>query len=187
MQRQKLKQIRRQISGEDRILHRDQLYQQFIKCFANLSYRRIASYRANDEEAAPDKIDQFLKTHNNRLYYPVLHPCRQNFLQFIEGEKKWRKNRFDLFEPEFNAYNSIAPWELDLVIAPLVGFDLDKNRLGSGGGYYDRSFAFKKQYQLKSPLLVGLAFDEQEILEKVAFETWDIKMDFIITPSRVIR
>ena len=68
----------------------------------------------------------------------------------------------------------------DVTVVPLIAFDTDLNRIGFGGGYYDR-------YLSKSDTLsVGIAFDEQqcEVFEK---EEFDVPLDMIITPTRILR
>ena len=71
----------------------------------------------------------------------------------------------------------------NIILVPLVGFDLFKNRIGYGGGYYDRTIEYleKKNEVLK----LGVAFDEQEIM-KIPKEKYDKKLDIIVTPTRLI-
>ena len=87
-------------------------------------------------------------------------------------------------EPELRSRNIIRPWLLDAVIVPIVGFDRQCNRMGTGKGYYDTIFSFKKDFV--KPQLIGIAFDEQKFF---IFNRnfWDVPMDIIITPSRVFR
>ena len=71
----------------------------------------------------------------------------------------------------------------NIILVPLVGFDLFKNRIGYGGGYYDRTIEYleKKNEVLK----LGIAFDEQETMN-IPNEKYDKKLDTIITPTRLI-
>ena len=93
------------------------------------------------------------------------------------------KNRFGILEPLFDAKKILKPEELDLVIAPLVGFDENANRLGLGGGYYDQTFAFKKQQRQNKPYLIGIAYEMQK-LASLAVMDWDVPMDMIITEEK---
>ncbi len=68
----------------------------------------------------------------------------------------------------------------DLMLVPLLAFDRYGGRLGFGGGFYDRTLAARKDV-----IAVGIAFDEQEVAH-VPMETFDQRMDWIVTPSRVI-
>jgi 5-formyltetrahydrofolate cyclo-ligase len=77
----------------------------------------------------------------------------------------------------------IQPLALDLVLTPLVGFDHKGNRLGMGGGYYDRSFAFLLRRQnWKKPRLVGLAYDFQQ-LDKLPAKNWDVPLTAVATDT----
>ena len=67
---------------------------------------------------------------------------------------------------------------LDLVLVPLVGFDGAGNRLGMGGGFYDRSFAFLGQRRWRRPRLVGVAFDLQRV-DRLPRRAWDVPLDAV--------
>lgn len=77
--------------------------------------------------------------------------------------------------------------DIDLVIIPGTGFDITGNRLGYGGGYYDRllSYESKMLANVEHIKTIALAFEEQ-IGEKIPAEPHDIKVDIIITDKRVI-
>ena len=91
-------------------------------------------------------------------------------------------NFFGLLEPDAAA-REITPNELDTVFLPLVGFDTEGNRLGMGGGYYDRTFAFLKESGATRPILVGLAHECQRV-EKLEAAAWDVPLGGIVTPGR---
>ena len=94
------------------------------------------------------------------------------------------KNRFGIKEPI--STDIINADQLDILFMPLVGFDKDKNRIGMGGGFYDRTLAFKKQQKMaKNPKLIGLAFDCQQV-EQLEVQEWDVPLDVIITPSQIL-
>jgi 5-formyltetrahydrofolate cyclo-ligase len=69
--------------------------------------------------------------------------------------------------------------QIDLVIAPGIAFDKNKNRLGRGKGYYDKYFNGKKITK------IGVCYDFQ-LLENIPVEPFDVKMDKIITPNYTI-
>lgn len=98
-----------------------------------------------------------------------------------------KPNRYGIPEPDLNEQQLLDPTELDVVLVPLVGFNRDGTRLGSGGGYYDRSFAFLNESpRRRQPLLIGVAYDFQE-LPQLRAEAWDVPLDLIVTESEVIR
>jgi 5-formyltetrahydrofolate cyclo-ligase len=70
---------------------------------------------------------------------------------------------------------------MQFVVAPLVGFDANGHRLGMGGGWYDRSFAFRRT-QPAPPWLVGAAFAVQQV-ESVMPEDWDMPLDALCSDT----
>lgn len=73
-----------------------------------------------------------------------------------------------------------GPVTPDAIIAPLVGFDRALNRLGQGGGYYDRAFA-----RFPDALRIGLGWSAQE-LDNVPADPWDLPLDIILTEAELI-
>jgi 5-formyltetrahydrofolate cyclo-ligase len=74
---------------------------------------------------------------------------------------------------------------LDIILLPLVGFDRSGNRIGMGGGYYDRTLAFVAAGNRPAPTLVGLAHSSQEV-SSVSTQKWDIPVNQIITDREII-
>ena len=72
---------------------------------------------------------------------------------------------------------------MDIVIVPAVVFDLEKNRIGFGGGYYD-TFLKKIREENKKILFIGICYDFQ-IIEKVPTEEHDVVLDFVVSESRI--
>ena len=112
---------------------------------------------------------------------PVLGKKRQ--LRFAP----WRpgtplvQNRYGIPEPDLPEDALLAPEDMRMIVLPLVGFDHDGNRLGMGGGWYDRSLAFR-QSKPAPPWLVGAGFSLQQV-EGIASETWDVRLDAICTET----
>lgn len=90
-----------------------------------------------------------------------------------------RPNRLGLIEPKGQRY-LYARW-LNVVFMPLVAFDDNGNRLGSGAGFYDRALAFRRlRRHWRGPLLIGLAFSAQQV-ESITATAQDIPLDAVIT------
>lgn len=181
--RRKLRTIRQNISPGIKEAYAKQLAENFKSIFPDFQHLNIGSYKATHEEISPKFIDHFLQKHNT-LYYPISHPFRKRGLWFGKDCGTWVKKKYQLIEPKLSLESIIAPWLLDAVIVPLVGFDHQCNRMGMGSGYYDQSFAFKQKFT--TPELIGIAFDEQR-LQSITINHWDIPMDIIITPTQVFR
>ncbi len=86
-------------------------------------------------------------------------------------------NRHGIPEPDVDTSACLQPEQMALVVLPLVGFDARCHRLGMGGGWYDRSFAFR-QSQAAPPWLVGAGFTAQR-LDHVQPQAWDVTLDAV--------
>ena len=116
-----------------------------------------------------------------RIFAPVTR--RNRLLEFREvtPETDLVRDDFGLLMPD--AGEVIAARKLDLVLTPMVAFDENRQRLGMGGGYYDRTFSFlHMRRQLLKPKLVGLAFACQKAAE-IPANPWDIRLYSVITES----
>ncbi len=88
-------------------------------------------------------------------------------------------NKYGIPEPETK--NIVYP---DVILVPLVAFDKNLNRLGYGGGYYDRLIA--KLSKKKKIVKIGLAFSVQKI-DKVPINMYDQKLDYVVTNKRIMK
>jgi 5-formyltetrahydrofolate cyclo-ligase len=96
-------------------------------------------------------------------------------------------NRYGIPEPARYRDHLLPARRLELVIAPLLGFDCACHRLGMGGGYYDRTFSFLNQRRhIHRPLLIGLAYELQRI-ESLDPQPWDVRLDAVVTENRTYR
>jgi 5-formyltetrahydrofolate cyclo-ligase len=137
--------------------------------------QRIAFYQAMPGEVDPRCLMQRALDLHKTCYLPVcdpLHRQRLFFVPYFSG-MPLKYNRYGIAEPSLKIYPPCKPFALDLVFVPLVAFDRCGNRLGSGKGYYDRTFAHQK------PQLVGLAYDFQEVPQLIP-QPWDIPLDKIV-------
>ena len=144
---------------------------------------KIALFLSQDGELSTQPAIQSLwQTAQHQVYLPVLETQDGLHMAFAEfnNNSKLKKNQFGIEEPEQPFDQHLTGAELDLVIMPLVGFDKQGNRLGMGGGYYDRSFGFKIQNPKAKPMLIGWAHSCQET-DQLSPEKWDVPLDGIIT------
>lgn len=149
--------------------------------------RRIALYLPNDGELDPRPIRTALPPRGRRWYLPVLRGHAAGRLWFVrwrDGDRL-RPNRFGIPEP-VRRHRAIVPAHtLDLVLMPLVGFDAAGQRIGMGGGFYDRSLAFlRTRVHWRRPLLVGLAHACQRV-ERIEPRPWDVPLDAVVTEAAV--
>lgn len=149
--------------------------------------KKIAIYLSCGGEVQTSLIIKDALAHNKQVYLPVLHHLHGPALLFAPfgANTNLRINRFHIPEPIVVQRKLLKPSELDLVITPLVAFDENCSRIGMGGGYYDRSFAFtdhSKQWQ--HPKLIGIAYELQKV-HNFTPEPWDIALHKIVTEKHL--
>ncbi len=163
------------------------LCKQLITSPLFLRSQRIACYFANDGEVELQPIINRIWWMKKECYLPIISQLTHNqlgFVRYLENEMLVT-NRYNIPEPKAR-HQSVPPWALDLVLLPLVAFDKSGNRLGMGGGYYDRTLAYLRQRkQWRTPRLVGIAYDFQQV-ETLTSEPWDIPLDGVVTESKMI-
>jgi 5-formyltetrahydrofolate cyclo-ligase len=153
--------------------------------------RRVALYLPNDGEIDPTPLIGWLRRRGARVHLPVLRPLSRNRLWFVHyhPDTPMATNRYGIPEPEtrHGAHRArrLPAWALDLILLPLVGFDEEGQRMGMGGGFYDRSLAFTRRPGPR-PRLIGLAHECQRVAS-LPVEPWDVPLDAIVSDARVIR
>lgn len=152
-----------------------------------LTSRRIACYLPNDGEIDTAPLIERLQRQRKTCYLPVLSRLSQDRLWFapVEPGMKYRPNRFGIPEPVVKAGARVRAQELDLILLPLVGFDSRGNRLGMGGGFYDRSLEFLRHRNCwRKPHLLGIAYDFQRI-SGLEPDPWDIPLQGVVTDQAI--
>ena len=148
------------------------------------SAARVAGYWAADGEI-PLHAWQLRLPRDVTYCLPVLHEDGSlRFAPWRAGDPV-QANRYGIPEPVVDPAALLAPDALDLVVVPLVGFDHRCHRLGMGGGWYDRSFAFRHQ-RPAPPRLVGAAFAFQQVEGELPSSNWDVQLDAVCTDLSTI-
>jgi len=141
--------------------------------------KNIACYLASRSEVDTSLIFERAWRAKKRIYVPIIEKHGQMRFVQIKRNTRLERNHFGIWEPVSGT--DISSTELDVVVTPLVAFDEKLNRIGMGGGYFDRYFSFlKSNQQWLKPKLVGFAFECQKI-EKIAPNHWDIPLYRVLT------
>ncbi len=180
--RTQLRQQRRALSRTFRDHAAEQITQQFMNLNCFTAAQHIAGYKAFDGECDPQRLIEYAWSLKKQVYLPVLTDDLQNPLQFApySPQTPCKLNRFGIAEPDITASWRLAQ-QLDLVITPIVGFTVTGWRLGMGGGFYDRTFAFLRDRPNSCiPYLLGIAFECQKI-EYLECRAWDVPLHGILT------
>lgn len=147
--------------------------------------RHLAAYHAVGGELDPAQALNRTLDAGTLVYLPVLDRDKPRTLRFRQWtpETPMERNRLGIPEPVGTPRHDA--WELDVVLVPLVACDRRGNRLGMGGGFYDTTFAWRKDENPGAPRLVGLAYDFQ-VVDRLTAMPWDVPLDYIATPEGVI-
>ncbi|MFC3022533.1 5-formyltetrahydrofolate cyclo-ligase [Vibrio zhugei] len=183
--RSHIRQQRQQLTPDFQQQAAHTLAQQCLAMPAFLNSQHIALYLSNDGELDTTPLIHALWQQDKHLYLPVLHPFSAGHLLFLHytQDSVMVNNRFGIAEPKLDQRDILPAAQLDLICTPLVAFDRHCQRLGMGGGYYDRTLRpWFETGQGAKP--VGLAHDCQRI-EHVPVEPWDIPLPTIITPTTI--
>lgn len=149
--------------------------------------RRIAVYLAVNGEIDCTPLIRAALGQGKQIFLPCIQPDGHMRFQRWTPATPMRRNRFGILEPRTSVRGHLQPQALDMVLMPLVGFDPRGNRLGMGGGYYDRTFAWlRHRPRPRSPRLIGLAHDFQ-LVRRLRRAYWDVPLDGVATPTRIYR
>lgn len=149
--------------------------------------RRVALYLPNDGEINPIPLILRLWQSGKTCYLPILSRLRHDRLWFAPyyPDTPLIYNRLGILEPAVSAQQRTHAQDLDLILMPLVAFDSAGNRLGMGGGFYDKSLAFLRNRRLwHKPRLIGLAHEFQRI-KKIETNDWDVPIQAVATDQRI--
>lgn len=151
---------------------------------------RIAFYLTQDGEIDLLPLMIHCYKQGRKCFLPVLDTTTKNTLRFAEWipGHAMKKNRYGIAEPAAPKRQLLAASDMELIFMPLVAFDPYGNRLGMGGGYYDRSLSACSNNKSSSaePLLVATGHDIQRVA-RLPHDQWDIIPDITITPGHIIK
>jgi 5-formyltetrahydrofolate cyclo-ligase len=180
--RSELRQRRRAIPAPARIAAAERLAAHLLALPILPAAGDVAGYWAMDGEIALHAF-QLQLPRGLRWCLPVLSDDGLRFARWRPGEPL-APNRFGIPEPAVTADALLEPSRMALVLVPLVGFDARGRRLGMGGGWYDRAFAYRNEASggraRHPPWLVGTAFASQQV-EALEAESWDVALDAVCT------
>ena len=183
--RQQLAERRRALAPAERIAAAQGLRRSLEQLPEYFTDARVAGYWATHGELPLNLVIPPLATRGQQFLLPVI--SRGQLLRFApwQSGEAVQPNRYGIPEPSAPG-ELLEPFQLDMVLVPLLGFNRRGHRLGHGGGYYDRSFAFlNEQLRPTEPLLVGIAYSFQELPE-LEDQEWDVPLDFVATERELI-
>ena len=160
--------------------YQEKVHLDFIKDHLEKNnFSHVASYMSLPHEVSTEKINKFLADSKNHLYLPKIN-SKSNKLEFVLCNKKtkFRKNSLNILEPM--SEETIELEKLNAVIVPLRAFNENFQRLGFGGGFYDKTFS-----GVTEPEFIGLAYEFQ-FIKKLILEDFDLKLDVVFTDKQLL-
>ena len=144
-----------------------------------ISFKNVGGYYPCNYEIDDLDMLNFLRNKKANISLPVIK--ENNQMDFFEWTNKdpLKINKYGIAEPISG--NKVLP---DIIFVPLVAYDNDLNRLGYGGGFYDRYL--EKIAKIKKILKIGLGFSYQEV-KKIPINKHDKKLDLILTEKKIIQ
>lgn len=125
---------------------------------------------------------------NKRVYLPRIlsRPFQKMVFQAFTRRSRMRPNRFGIPEPDLPIRAHIPVRRINIVVTPLLAFGLNGERLGMGGGFYDRTFSFINRHPcLTCPALWAIALDIQQL--EFRSNPWDVGLNGVATESGIRR
>ncbi|OGT48465.1 MAG: 5-formyltetrahydrofolate cyclo-ligase [Gammaproteobacteria bacterium RIFCSPHIGHO2_12_FULL_38_11] len=150
-----------------------------------LNSQHIAYYLPHENEIDTQLITEYARDLGKSLYLPIF--SGENNLNFypVNDYTQYKINKWGIAEPIVSEEFPVFHNQFDLILIPLVAFDMHCNRLGRGAGCYDRYLAFTLEKSKEDrPALIGLAYEFQKITDIIQ-EKWDVPMDFIVTERAI--
>ena len=186
--RQEIREQRNKLSHEQRLEASIAVSEAITNHPFFMRARNIALYLSNDGEIDISPVFETAWQRGKRCYLPVLSPKgkKLSFAPYT-AESTMRNNRYGIPEPVVSQRTLLTPQQLNLVLTPLVAFDGKGNRIGMGGGYYDRSFAFlRRQQHFKQTRLCGIGFHFQQV-DAIKEQDWDVPLFGAFTDKGAIQ
>jgi 5-formyltetrahydrofolate cyclo-ligase len=173
-------QARQGLSTQQRAAWDARILANLLRCLNALPTQCIGLYWPHNGEA---DVRAIMQQHTADYALPILDATQSllHWGRYAPGDAL-KKNCYGIPEPV--SRERLQASQLDVIIMPMVGFNLRGDRLGHGAGYYDRSLAFKKKQPLGKPMLIGIAYSLQQ--GDFVAQAWDVPVDWVITEDAML-
>lgn len=178
--RKKKIQAREALTPEERERLSGQLIQNLVATKEFQSAKTVLVYRGTRGEVRLDTLFTMPDAQGKRFAYPLC-VSKTEMLALIPREDAWAQGSFGIWEPVPERSDLVMPEEIDLVVCPCTAFDEQGNRMGMGGGYYDRYLP-----KCVHARILAVAFECQKAA-RIPAAVWDKPMELVVTEKAVYR
>ncbi len=180
--RQQIRQRRRALSNDEQRSYAQQAANRMMAFPPMVMAHTVALFLSFDGELDTRPLIEQLWRSGKRVCLPVLHPFSPGNLLFLHyhPESELVVNHLKIYEPKLDLRDITPLDKLDVLVTPLVAFDNQGQRLGMGGGFYDRTL---QKWQQHGFTPVGYAHDCQQV-DALPVEEWDIPLPAVVTPTQ---
>lgn len=147
--------------------------------------RHVAGYLAFGGEVTVDDLLAQCRRQGQTTYVPVMQDDYTLLFAPLTDTTPLVPACFGIREPSVDPTTFVTASVLDAVLVPLVGFNERCGRLGMGGGYYDRTFAHRRETASDKPLMIGVAH-ELQCANGIHADWWDVPLDCVVTEQRIL-
>ena len=168
---------RRSLSDAERAAYSHAICQTLTTLDEAIRADTILSYMATWDEVNLSGFHKWATSRGKQVCWPVTYSHGLMEAAVPDASDAFVKGKFDILSPDPKRSRIIRPEEIDVVLVPCVGFDEAGNRLGHGGGYYDRYLP-----QCPQAIKILVAFEAQRLDAVCAGEN-DVAIDIIVTES----
>ena len=140
---------------------------------------KIGIYYSMENEVDTKEIIKDLLDSKKEVYLPKVLEDTMDFFRIESLDFEKEKSSFGVIEPIFDK-EKLLKGNLDIIIIPGICFDMNKNRIGYGKGFYD------KYLDGKNIKKISICFDKQLLInDTIHTSTYDKKMDIVVTEKRI--
>lgn len=172
---------RESLASSERSLWSQLIRQRVLQFSPYVLSSSVALYSPKGNEVATEEIRDHALRAGKKLFYPKVATGENCRLIQVESAAELAPGRYGILEPTAERTMTEKDRNGLVLFVPGIAFDLQGNRLGRGGGWYDRILGLSGP----GPRVVALAYEFQ-IAEELPAEEWDRKVHHIITEKRVI-
>ena len=175
---------RKNLSKKERLDSEKSLVQLWESVGGSYKTDKVALYWPANGEIITNALISYFFKYGSKCFLPVISKNEENKIinfALFEEQSRLIKNRFNIPEPSKSKIIDLN--QLDLIFLPCVCFDSRGNRIGMGGGFYDKTLSYLSKKQ-KTKLII-LAYDFQEVKSCLP-ESHDIKADACLTPNQYL-